>query len=197
VRAATGLIGYVRKQTPEFAKFCVIGTVAFVISDGGSNLLFQAGLGPLTSNAVATIVATAFAFVGNRYWTFRRRQRSGVGREGVLFFVFNGIALLIQLACIAFSSYALGLTGKLAYTIALLLGIGLAMVFRFWSYRKWVWLAPPQAPDFRNIPTVTCRQNAADTIPICESSAGRARRAGCGETGQRGRRRSRGATGPT
>ncbi len=146
MRIASVLIGYVRRQTPEFAKFCVIGAMAFTTTDAGSNVLhFQAGLGPLTSNTIATIAGTGVAFGGNRYWTFRRRQRTGVGREGLLFVVLNGLALLIQLACIAFGSYVLGLTGKLAYNIALIIGMGLAMLFRFWSYRKWVWASPASA----------------------------------------------------
>jgi putative flippase GtrA len=144
---ASRLISWFRHQIPDLAKFGVVGSVAFVIADGGSNVLrFQAGLDPLTSNAIATIVATIFAFCGNRYWTFRRRQRRGVSRESILFFMFNGVGLLIQLTCIGFTSYALGLTGRLSYNVALLVGISLASLFRFWSYRKWVWLAPPAAP---------------------------------------------------
>src|SRR5215470_5160094 len=143
VRIADELIGYVRQQTPEFAKFCMVGAMAFTTTDAGSNVLhFQARLGPLTSNTIATIAGTGVAFLGNRYWTFRRRQRTGVGKEGLRFLVLNGLALLIQLACIGFGSYVLSLTSKLGYNIALLVGIGLAMLFRFWSYRKWVWAAP-------------------------------------------------------
>ena len=131
---------------PELAKFGTVGVVAFVIADGGSNILhFQVGLDPLSSNAIATVAGTAFAFAGNRYWTFRRRRRSGVSREGTLFFVFNGIGLLIQLTCIGFTSYVLGLTGKLPYNVALIFGIGLGTLFRFWSYRKWVWASLPEA----------------------------------------------------
>jgi putative flippase GtrA len=143
----SSLIQWIRHLIPEFTKFGMVGSVAFVIADGGSNLLrFQAGLDPLASVTIATIAGTAFAFVGNRYWTFRRRQRSGVSREGILFFVFNGIALLIQLAFIGFTTYALGLTGKLPYNIALIFGIGLGTLFRFWSYRKWVWADLAEVP---------------------------------------------------
>ncbi len=52
----------------------------------------------------------------------------------------NGLALLVQDAVVAFSAYALGLRhDKLAGYVALNLGIALAMFFRFWSYRTWVW----------------------------------------------------------
>jgi putative flippase GtrA len=147
VRFASGLLSRIRQLSPEFARFCVVGTIAFVTADAGSNVLhFKLGVGPLTSNAISTVLATIIAFGGNRYWTFKGRERSGVSREGVLFFALNLVALLIQLACIGFTSYALGLTGKLPYNCALIAGIGLGMMFRFWSYRKWVWLAAPPAP---------------------------------------------------
>ena len=57
----------------------------------------------------------------------------------------NGVGLLIQLACIGFTYYALGLHRPPGYNIALVIGIGLGTLFRFWSYRKWVWAAPPAA----------------------------------------------------
>ena len=69
-----------------------------------------------------------------------------MGRETVLFFVLNGTGLGIQLACIGFTNYALGLTDKLASNVALLLGICLGTLFSFWSYRKWVWIAPTASP---------------------------------------------------
>ena len=56
----------------------------------------------------------------------------------------NGIALLIQDAAVAFNYYLLGLGhDKLAGFIALNAGIVLATLFRFWSYRHFVWVAPP------------------------------------------------------
>jgi putative flippase GtrA len=95
---------------------------------------------------IATAVATAFSFAGNRWWTFRHRARTQIHRETVIFFVLNGVGLAIQLACIGFTYYVLGLTDHLSYNIALAIGIGLGTLFRFWSYRKWVWAAKSQDP---------------------------------------------------
>jgi hypothetical protein len=65
-------------------------------------------------------------------------------RELIIFAVLNGIGLLIQDATVAFNYYLLGLGhNKLAAFAALNLGIALATLFRFWSYRKFVWVAPP------------------------------------------------------
>jgi putative flippase GtrA len=146
VALVRALYGRFQRLIHEAAKFGVVGAIAFVVTTVGTNLLhFQVGLGPLTSNVIATIVATFVSYGGNRYWTFRHREGSTVAREYVVFFVLNGMGLAIQLACIGIAYYPLGLTDKLSYNIALIIGIGLGTLFRFWSYRKWVWVAPPEA----------------------------------------------------
>jgi putative flippase GtrA len=138
------LAGKFRLLACELGKFGIVGVLAFVVTDAGTNLLhFRAGLGPLNSNMIATIVAMGVSYAGNRYWTFRSRQRSGVQREGILFLLLNGVGLAIQLACLGFATYLLGLHGKLSYNVALIVGIALATLFRYWSYRTWVWRAPP------------------------------------------------------
>jgi putative flippase GtrA len=131
----------------ELAKFGIVGVLAVLVAAIGTNLLhFQAGMGPLTSNVIATVVSTVVSYLGNRYWTFRHRLRTTVSREGVLFFVLNGLGLAIQLACLGFSSYVLHLHGKLSYNIFLVIGIGLATVFRYAAYKRWVWRVQPSAP---------------------------------------------------
>jgi len=143
-----GLYGRFQRLIHEAAKFGVVGAIAFLVTTVGTNLLhFQVGLGPNTANVIATIVATFVSYAGNRYWTFRHREGSTMAREYMVFFVLNGIGLAIQLACISFTYYLLGLTDKLSYNIALIIGIGLGTLFRFWSYRKWVWVAPPAAGE--------------------------------------------------
>ena len=125
----------------EGAKFLIVGGIGI----GVTNLVFiplhgPLGLGPLTSVTIATVVATVVTFLGNRHWSFRHRQGAGTAKEGVTFFLLNGVGLLIQYAVLGFSNYALGMTTKLENVIALNLGIVLGTLFRFWSYRKWVWV---------------------------------------------------------
>ncbi len=135
----------------QIAKFGVVGLVSLVVDVGLFNLLrFAGGEGPLydkplTAKIVSVIVATTVAYIGNRIWTFSDRGRTGVAREYFLFFLLNGVALLITLGCLWFSHYALGLTSPLADNIsANVIGLGLGTLFRFWSYRKWVF---PEVPD--------------------------------------------------
>ena len=132
-----------RQIIHEFAKFGIIGVIGLAITNFGYALLHSHGVGPVTSTTIATIIATAVAYVGNRYWSFRHRERTSVPREGTIFFVLNGIGLLIQDAAVAFNAYVLHLEHhKLAEFVALNTGIAIATVFRFWSYRRYVWAAP-------------------------------------------------------
>ena len=146
VSLVSALYARFRLLASELGKFGIVGVLAFVVTDAGTNLLhFRAGQGPLTANVIATVVAMAVSYAGNRYWTFRDRQRSGVRREGILFFLLNVVGLVIQLACLWLATYLLGLHGKLSYNVALVAGIVLATLFRYWSYRTWVWRAQPLA----------------------------------------------------
>ena len=123
----------------ELMKFGVVGGFAFLVDIGLFNLLLHATDKPLTSKTISAVVATTVAYIGNRHWTFRRRERSGVRREYTLFFLLNGVGLVIALACLAISHYLLDFTGRLADNIAANgVGLALATTFRFWSYRRWV-----------------------------------------------------------
>jgi putative flippase GtrA len=140
VRLTRRLYQRFRVLIHEAAKFGVVGMAGFIVSLGGADVLrYGLGVGKYKAVVAATILATVVTFVGNRYWAFRHRERTGMGRETVLFFVFNAIGLLIQLACVAIVQDGLHLNGKVWYNAANLAGIGLGTLFRFWSYRKWVW----------------------------------------------------------
>ncbi len=131
----------------EVAKFGTVGILAFLITIVGANVLRSgAGLGPLKSVTIATTVATVFAFFGNKLWAFRHRTGSHLGRESVLFFVFNGIGLLIQLAFVAAMHYGLGRTNTLSYNVANIIGIGVATIFRLYCYRRWVFVMADDTP---------------------------------------------------
>ena len=140
-----------RQLINEFAKFGVIGVAGVFITNAIYDVLnLHLGVGPVTSATIATIIATIISYLGNRYWSFKTRQRAGVARELVVFAVLNGIGLLIQDAAVAVNSYLLHLQhNRTAAFLALNIGIALAMLFRFWSYRRFVWVAPPARPAQR------------------------------------------------
>lgn len=131
------------------ARFGVIGALAFVVDVGTFNVARHVlDLGPLTSKTIAVVLATTFAFAGNRSWTFGRRRRRHAGSAYLMFFAVNAVALLISLACLATSTYVLGLDSALAENIsANVVGVGLGMIFRFWAYERWVFPSHPEAAD--------------------------------------------------
>jgi putative flippase GtrA len=129
----------------EGAKFGIVGLIGIGVTNAVFIPLHSAlGYGPLTSVTIATLAATVVTFVGNRYWSFAHREGAGTGREGATFFLLNGIGLLIYYAVLGFSNYVLGRKTGLENIVALNLAIGLGTLFRFWSYRKWVWVTPEE-----------------------------------------------------
>jgi putative flippase GtrA len=142
VRYARILYRRYRDLTGEAIRFLIVGGTAFGLTVGGTDALhLGAGLGPLIANVLANIVAACFAFAGHKYWTFRNRPEGGQGREFAFFLLLNGAGLGLQLLSIWFTRDVLDFTGVLALNVALIVGIGLATLFRFWSYRRWVFLA--------------------------------------------------------
>jgi putative flippase GtrA len=140
---------------PELAKFGTIGAIGAVIDLGGTGALHGAGgAGPLTAKAIAVSVATVVTYLGNRFWTFRHRENQPLLREGSLFIVLNLIGLLIAVAMIAATVYGLGLRDPLAYNTASVIGTGLGTIFRYLSYKRWVFLEPVQ-PTMPNGSPVT------------------------------------------
>jgi putative flippase GtrA len=136
-----------RHLVHELAKFGIVGVVAYLVDLGISNWLHLGlGVGPITSKTVSTVIATVVSYAGNRHWSFAHRAHSGAGRELTGFTVINAIGLVITLACVALARYGLGLKGGLAFNISgNLIGTGLATVFRFWAYKKFVFLHPEVA----------------------------------------------------
>ena len=130
---------------PELAKFGVVGLVGSIIDLGGAAYLHGAlGVGPMVSKGLAITAATVVTYLGSRFWTFRHRANQALLREGVLFAALNIVGLAIAECVIAFVTYGLDMKGALAYNAASVIGTGLGTIFRYFSYKKWVFLAGVQ-----------------------------------------------------
>ena len=159
----------------EVAKFGIVGAVCYFIDAALFNVFHAAfGWGPLTSKSLSTIIAATCAYLGNRHWSFSHRARTGVRREYTLFIVLNAVGLLIALACLGFTYYVLGLTSLFAQNIAAnVIGTGLGTLFRFWAYKRYVFLHPDH-PKARSVPAVgeeVALQEAIDTAPAPDGAA--------------------------
>ncbi len=137
--------GLIDRFSRELSKFGVIGLIAYVIDLSVFNFLrFADGQGilydkPLTAKATSVIIATTFAYFGNRHWTFNKRSRRAFRREYTLFIGINAVGMAIALTCLFVSHYVLGFQSALADNISAN-GVGLVLgtMFRFWAYHNWV-----------------------------------------------------------
>jgi putative flippase GtrA len=142
--------GRARGLRQEAAGFVLAGAFGLAVDIGGYNALVHLGdhglLGdqPLVAKTISLVAGTTVAYVGNRFWTYGDRPRTGFAREYSLYMAFSAVALGIALACLAVSRYLLGLASPMADNIAAN-GIGLVLgsLFRFLTYRRYVF---PEAP---------------------------------------------------
>lgn len=143
----------------EIAAFGVIGILNLILDTILFNLLLSSdlGLGPNKASLISTCVTTLLAYFGNRHLSFSHRARTGLARETSFFFVVNVIALAFSQVVIAIFSYPLGQQDNtLLMNIVRLGTIGIGTVFRFWAYKRFVFLkveedepvasAPPAPP---------------------------------------------------
>jgi len=139
------LIAHLRRG----AAFLVIGGLAFIVDAASYNLLvFGTGEGgplaelPLPAKVIAIAIASIVTFIGNRLWTFGSRKTPTTVRQILLFIVLNLIAMGLQLACLGFSRYVLGLDGIVADNVSgTLIGQALATIFRYFTYDRWIFPA--------------------------------------------------------
>lgn len=126
----------------ELSKFGLIGLINTGLDFAILNVLhFALGVGPLTSKCVSTVIAATTSYLMNRHWTFKSRARSGMRREYTLFFLLNLVGLVIGLVCIGVARYGFNNDSAAAINFANLVGLVIGTAFRFWSYRRWVFLA--------------------------------------------------------
>ena len=133
-----------RLMYAEIAKFGAVGGAGVVVNIGVFNLLRQhTGLQTVRAGILATLVAIAFNYVGFRYFTYRDRDRAGRAKELSLFLLFSGIGLVIENGVLYAATYGFGWDSRLQSNLFKFIGIGVATLFRFWSYRTWVFRALP------------------------------------------------------
>ncbi|SMX74219.1 GtrA family protein [Brevibacterium linens] len=136
-----------RRLAVEAFKFLTVGGLGYIVDVGLSNLLAY-GLGPIPallegspikSKIVSTILAMVVVWLCNRLWTYGDRTTSSNMRGVVLFVAVNLAGMIITVIPLGVTWYLLDMRDQLTYNISTnVIGIGLAMVFRFYAYRTWV-----------------------------------------------------------
>jgi putative flippase GtrA len=133
---------------PELLKFGIVGGIGTVVDLGGAAVLHgKYHVEPLAAKAVSTSLATVLTYLGSRFWTFKHRENQELKREAVLFIVLNLVGLAIAELVVGLVTYGLKLHGQLEYNAASFVGTGFGTIFRYFAYRRWVFLAPDERAD--------------------------------------------------
>jgi putative flippase GtrA len=172
-----GLYQRWRHLVHELAKFGIVGAINTVLDFGLANLLYLAlGWPSLAAKTASVAVAATSSYFMNRHWTFRHRARTGLRREYTLFFLLNGVGLLIADACILIVERGFDKTGALWFNLAQVAGLALGMVFRFTTYKRWVFVSRSGPRPGLALPSETItadREERAWPTLWCGSRSGR------------------------
>lgn len=133
----------------ELVKFALVGGTCFVIDTvlffGIKTIVLPNN--PVTAKIIATLVATIVSYVLNREWSFRTRGGRERHHEAALFFLVNGIGIVLNSAPLYIARYAFHLqephVSRLTEEIsdflsAQIIGTLVAMAFRWYGYKTWV-----------------------------------------------------------
>jgi len=142
----------------EVWTFLFVGGLGYVVDVAVFNVLLSTApfdrWHPSFARVAAVAVAMVVTYSGNRWLTWRHQSDQARSREIALFVVFNLIGLAISTATLVISHDLLGLTGRLADNIsANVVGLGLGTLFRFWSYRRFVFVVPAEAETVPDLHT--------------------------------------------
>jgi putative flippase GtrA len=128
----------------EFIKFGLVGGLGSVVQLAIQNPL-HLGLRMqyLLAEAIGIAAGIVVTFFGNRYWTYRDKRSHGreFFRETTQFLFWCLVGLVIQLGIQLGANSGLNFKSGLAYNVVTVFGIGVAMFFRWWAYRTFVFRA--------------------------------------------------------
>ena len=146
-----------RFASPEVLTFLTVGGLGYLVDVASFNALRStAGLGsvdPSYARILAVGLAMVVTYLGNRLFTWRGRSTGDRRRELGLFVVFNMIGLSISVVTLVISHDLLGLTSRLADNIsANVIGLALGTLFRFWSYKRFVFVSPAPGEQHEHHP---------------------------------------------
>ena len=136
-----------RRLASVGSRFLVVGGLSTLIEVGVFNLLVYAlDTDVIWAKIIASLVALVNAYIGNREWTFRHRDRRGRANELVLFLLVNAActglgALILWLGVLGTSALLGREAGPFAVNIVNLASIAIVVLVRFALYHGVVFRA--------------------------------------------------------
>ncbi|MEV7618622.1 GtrA family protein [Microbacterium sp. NPDC089321] len=142
-----------RRLASVGSRFLVVGALSTLIEIGVFNLLvYVMGVDVVWGKIIASLVALVNAYIGNREWTFKHRDRRGRVNELVLFLITNAVctglgALLLWLGVLGASAILGRDAGPFAVNFVNLVSIAIVVLVRFALYHGIVFrVSPPKQP---------------------------------------------------
>lgn len=129
-----------RRLASVGSRFLIVGAVSTLIEVGVFNLLVYAmDVNVVWAKIIASLVALINAYIGNREWTFKNRDRRGRVNELVLFGITNGLctglgALLLWIGVQTASAFLGREAGPFLVNVINLTSIVIVVVVRFALY---------------------------------------------------------------
>ncbi len=133
----------------ELVKFALVGGSSFIIDTaifiGLKSTVLESK--PVTAKVISTLIATIYNYVLSRQWSFRTRGGRRGHHEAMLFFLVSGVGIVVTSVPLWLSRYGLHLetpqvsrfTQEVAdFVSAQIVGTLLAMAFRWWAFRRFV-----------------------------------------------------------
>jgi putative flippase GtrA len=133
----------------EEVKFLIVGGACFVLAAVINYLLKFTILSdrPVTALTIANVITMGVSYLANREWSFRTRGGRRRHHEATLFFLLSGIGVLVASAPLYISRYVFQLQVPTVsrpaqevadFVIGLVIGTLAGLLFRLWSFRRWV-----------------------------------------------------------
>src|SRR5690349_12421280 len=133
----------------ELMKFAVVGAITWFVDTGVVYALKLTVLPdkPLTARVFGVLIATIVSYILNREWSFNTRGGRQRSHEAALFFAVSALAVGVTVIPQAVSLYVFDIrvphvspfTQAVSnFITGQILGVLLAMAFRFWALRRFV-----------------------------------------------------------
>lgn len=132
----------------ELIKFAIVGGTTMVVDLA---IFYSLSLSileqkPVVAKVFSGVVATILSYVLNREWSFKHRGGRERHHEALLFFTISGIGVVIAAAPLWIANNVFDVRSSVSFTTLVvvdfvlnyIIGNLLQMVFRFWSFRRWV-----------------------------------------------------------
>lgn len=114
----------------QFLRFCLVGTVGFLIDAATLQGLMALGLGPLVARLFSFLLAATGTWLLNRRYTFDSTAPRGLWREWLHYLAVNGVGGGINYFCYAVALLTLE-TVRAQPVLGVAIGSVVAMVFNY------------------------------------------------------------------